>query len=137
MDSSVLFAAVLSPTGGAFRIFREAHERHIELCISPHVLTEVREALVEKYPENLEALHALLLHFTPRILPEPGVRLVEWCLAFLPLGDAPILAAAIKAKVNVLVTLDQKHFLHNEKLAALKRPFSIMTPGDLIKEYFV
>jgi len=43
-----------------------------------------------------------------------------------------VLAAAVKGKVDVLLTLDRKHFLSPAVLQA-GLPFLIMTPGDFLR----
>jgi predicted nucleic acid-binding protein len=44
--------------------------------------------------------------------------------------DARILAEALAAKVDYLVSLDRKHLVGNPR--ALEHPFSIGTPGDFL-----
>jgi len=54
----------------------------------------------------------------------------------LPQKDIPILFGAIVSKAQVLITLDKKHFLGNEKLRKMKFPCEIMNPGDFLGKYF-
>lgn len=49
----------------------------------------------------------------------------------LVLKDAPILAAARKARVDLLVTLDKKHLLNKPELMAYAG-LEIVTPGEAI-----
>jgi len=48
--------------------------------------------------------------------------------------DAPILAAAIKAKPDFLITWDIKHFL--KRKVALNVPFIICTPKEFIQKHW-
>ena len=134
IDSSVCFAAVLSTTGGSFRVFREAHSRGIVLIVSPYVIEEVIRSLQEKYPGVEESFHSFFLHFPMTIARNPSRRTVQKYLHLLPPEDAPILAAAVIAKATHLLTLDRKHFLVPLKKVAL--PVEVLTPGDFIQRYF-
>lgn len=136
VDSSVLFAAVLSPSGGSFRIFKEANDRDITLFISSYVLDEVREALGEKRPDALPALRRFFIHFPILFAHNAPKFVLQKYIGILPLEDAPILAAAIRAKATHLLTLDKKHFL-NPLGKDDTLPIAIMTPGDFIQKYFI
>lgn len=135
IDSSVLFAAVLSPGGGSFRILREARGRRIALLVSSYVLDEVEGALQEKRPEVLRNFHIFSLHFPIEVAGYPSKSVVRKYLNLLPSEDAPILAAAVAAGATHLLTLDRKHFLI--PLKDVELPLAIMTPGDFIQRYFV
>ena len=136
VDSSVVFAAVLSPSGGSFRIFREARSRNIALCVTRYVIDEVREGLQEKYPGSVEAFDSLFLHFPVSVLPDPPDRVVRKYLRLLPPDDVPILAGAVAGGAQELITLDRKHFLNNVVLKAGVPFLEIITPGDFIQKYF-
>lgn len=135
VDSSVLFAAALSPSGGSFRLLREARERNMELFVTPYVIVEVGEGLRSRYPQALEIFHSFLIHFPIRLMKNPSLLKVNQCAKILPQEDAPILAGAIAAQATQLVTLDRKHFLI--PLKKQKLTVEILTPGDFIKKYFV
>lgn len=130
-----MFAAVLSPSGGSFRIFKEANDRGIALLISSYVLDEVREALGKKRPDTLPALRRFFTHFPILFAHNAPKFVIQKYNRIFPPEDAPILAAAIRAKATHLLTLDKKHFLNPLKDEAL--PIVIMTPGDFIKMCFV
>lgn len=49
-------------------------------------------------------------------------------------ADAPVLAAAVKGGVEVLLTLDRRHFLSPTVLEA-GLPFPIMIPGDFLRRW--
>jgi len=53
----------------------------------------------------------------------------------VPSKDAPILAGAIKSGVEVLITLDQRHFF-TEKTNHVKLKIIIETPGDFLKRFY-
>ena len=135
IDSSVFFAAVLSPSGGSFRIFREARKRDITLYVTLYVITEVKRGLKMKYPGTLPHFFSFFLHFPIKIIADPSHRSIQQYINLLPAEDAPILAAAVRAGATYLVTLDKKHFLNPLKSALL--PVAVVTPGEFIEKTFL
>jgi predicted nucleic acid-binding protein len=71
MDSSALFAAVVSPSGAARELIRLAINEEIQLIISQDVVTETQRNLGRKMPE-IEPLFAKLLEAIDfEIVPDP------------------------------------------------------------------
>ena len=135
VDSSVFFAAVLSPSGGSFRIFLEARERGIVLCVTLYVVSEVGDGLQKKYPEKIKDFRSFFLHFPIQIVQNPPNQATKKFSNLLPAEDAPILAGAVATRATHLLTLDKKHFLG--PLKNIKLPVQVLTPGDFIQNYFV
>jgi len=109
LDANVLFTAAHNPGGRAAALFALARQGACTLLSSPHAVEEARRNLKLKYPARAEALNGLLAH--ANIEPEAPSSLVTWALGHgLPLKDAPILAAAVQARSDVLVTGDRTHF---------------------------
>jgi predicted nucleic acid-binding protein len=135
LDSSVIFAAARSQSGGSFRIFREARQDNCAIITVPYIVEEVSTALQKKYNLPHSLVEHLLAYGRVIELDDPKSVLVE---KYLPLivdpADAPILAAAESTKSNRLVTLDQKHFFTlTLRLAVL--PFQIVTPQKFFKSW--
>jgi predicted nucleic acid-binding protein len=132
LDTSALFAAVFSDTGGARMILRLAEGEAIELVISSQVLAEAEGALRRKAPHVLGHLALLLDRARCQVVATPTREQVLSCqpvIEYLP--DAAILAAALGAGADYLVTHDRQHFLENPNLLAAP-PIRIGTPGDLL-----
>jgi predicted nucleic acid-binding protein len=132
LDSSALFAAILSAAGGARLILHLAEGGAVEVVISAHVLAEVENALRRKVPEALGYLALLLDRANCQIVTNPPteqVRAWEELVSYLP--DAAVLAAAIGVQADYLVTLDRRHLLENPRLAA-SPPLPIGTLGDFV-----
>lgn len=134
LDASVLVAATLSREGGSFRVISEAALRKMKLITSRYAYGEAERAIKEKYPKNLVELHHLASFFT--ITMNPSEKFLESILPLIDFKDAPILAAALKEKAHILVTLDRKHFLENQKMKEQIPFLEVLTPGDLIEEFF-
>ncbi|HEY4691559.1 MAG TPA: PIN domain-containing protein [Anaerolineae bacterium] len=104
-DSSVLFSAAYSTRGHAYDLIGMAIRRELTAVISALVLTETRRNLAESAPEYL-ALLDYILNNVPFELVRPTRREVVAATQYTALKDAPIVAAARKAKIDFLVTLD-------------------------------
>jgi predicted nucleic acid-binding protein len=131
LDTNVLFAAVLSATGGARMILKLGEAGAVRLWVGSQVLREADRVLTRKSPEN-KALFVLLVERAGvNVGPEPdAARLAQAgeLVAYAP--DARILAEALATEVDYLVTLDRLHFVDNPDPAEL--PFMIGTPGDFL-----
>jgi len=111
LDANVLFAAAISPEGRSAALFLLAERRVCTLLTSAHAVTEARRNLEGRYPDALERFERLAHRVT--IVPEAASPRVAWARQQgLPDEDAPILAAAADAGVDVLVTGDRSHFGH-------------------------
>jgi len=108
LDANVIFAAAISPSGLSARLLDFAGEH--SLLASPHVIEEARRNVVARYADSTERLRGLVL---PRLEPvgEAAGELITWARQQgLPEMDAPVLAAAVQADADILVTGDRTHF---------------------------
>jgi len=110
LDANVIFSAAISAQGRCQAFFDLARQGHCQLLTSPHAITESERNLTVKYPQHLsryqEQLFPLLI-----LVPEASFEKVEWAMSMgLPLKDAPILASAVTAGADYLVTGDKQHF---------------------------
>ena len=111
VDANVISAAAHWPQGRARALFRLAAAGRCELVASPHAIQEARRNLALKSPQGAEAVDALLEQVEK--VAEAGPQTVESATSHdLQDSDAPILAAAIAAGVDFLVTGDRTHFGH-------------------------
>ncbi len=128
LDSSVLFAAVYSTQGHARDIIALAARGEITLVVSQFVLAEAKRNLAENAPQR-HPFFDYVLQITPFEFVQPTKRQVLAAGKHVVLKDAPIIAAARKAKVDMLVTLDRKHLLGKPELARYVRA-AIVTPKE-------
>ena len=111
LDANMISAAAHWPQGRARALFRLAAAGRCELVASPHAIGEARRNLGLKSPRGAEAVDALLERVEK--VAEAGPQMVESAAVHdLQNSDAPILAAAIAAGANLLVTGDRTHFGH-------------------------
>lgn len=134
LDTSVVFAAVLSPTGGARKLFLLAEAGVLRLVVGPTVLMECDEVVRRKAPHSLPMLAQLLAASQTETSAAPTKSQIKVAQAYVQYRpDARVLAEAIKAKPDWFVTHDKEHFLKSR--SKLNVPFEIGTPGDLLQKF--
>ena len=135
VQSSVLFAATLSVTGGSREILKLGKEKVLKVYTSQDIIDEVREHIEGKYPEFTGALERILDSYNLRILRSFSDRaLAQFKDGYVSdPDDIHVIAAAKKVKVDYLITLDKKHFLNNAQLPQ-KVGISIVSPGVFLQE---
>jgi predicted nucleic acid-binding protein len=131
-DSSAVVAGAVSTSGAVNALFMLAVAEEITITISEQVVIESERALALKSPHSLPNYRDLLRMAKPRIVRIPAPKEVaKYHSIISDPTDAPILAAAIKAGVDYLVTLNRKHFLDDPEVAE-KSGLRIGTPGDAL-----
>jgi predicted nucleic acid-binding protein len=131
LDTSVLIAALMSPTGGARLLFHLAHAGAIRVIVGKGVLQEAEEVMRRKAPGSVGLLAQLLDELNVEISPAPTEKHLKEAQSLLKYPpDVSILAQAIASDCDWLVSHDKEHFLGNPALKDL--PFQLGTPGDVI-----
>jgi uncharacterized protein len=110
LDANVLFAAAYTPKGRIAALFEFAELGACELLTSELALEEARRNLRAKRPDGLPHLEALMQQVVK--VPDPPAALSGLYKHHLPPKDQPIMAAAVLADADWLVTGDEKHFGH-------------------------
>lgn len=109
LDANVLLSAAHNPEGNARALFRLAEPGGVTLVASGYAVDEAVRNVGLKFPACSHELAALLERVV--FAPEPAAALVGFARdSGLPEKDAPILAAAIAAAADILVTGDRRHF---------------------------
>lgn len=132
LDTSVIFSSVLSDTGGSRKLFRLGEAGVIQLIVGPNVLRECEEVVRRKVPASLPTLAHLLELGLVEIASQPLDNFIEQAKAMVAYQpDAYVLAEAIGAEADWLVTHDKEHLLKVRQDSRLT--IQIGTPGDLIQ----
>jgi predicted nucleic acid-binding protein len=132
LDSSALFAGIVSPTGAARALLLLGETQLVQLSISEQVVAETERAIARKIPAALSLARQAILNSKTKIYPDPIFSEVEDYMSWMKdPTDVPILVAAMKARVNYLVTLNRRHFLEDVTLAQ-KAGLLIGTHGDAL-----
>jgi predicted nucleic acid-binding protein len=133
MDSSALFAAVLSSAGAARELVRLAVNEEIELVFSEDVVIETRRNIERKAPELLASFDRLLGAIDPENVPSPSIKAVRAAEEYVAKKDAFIVAAAIDADVDFVATFDRQHLIDPPEVS-LRSGLNIETPGTILNQ---
>ena len=115
LDSSVLVSAFLTPHGYVVRLLRDPALSRYQLCLSDAILTETAETLLAKSTlrryaaytdEDVHDFVRWLLTQAEMATDVPVLRVV-----LNDPKDDPIIAAAVAAKADYLITGDRAHLL--------------------------
>jgi predicted nucleic acid-binding protein len=129
LDANVVFSAAHREEGRAQDLVALARSGHCELLTSTHALEEARRNLELKSAGFENRLAAALAQIT--VVAEAPADLVVWAQEHgLPLKDAPILAAAVHTKSDLLVTGDTRDFGH--LFGTTLRGTRVVTPASAI-----
>lgn len=134
LDTSVVFAAVLSPTGGARKLFLLGEVGLMQLVVGPTVLWECQEVVQRKALASMPTLAQLLASAALETSSAPAKRQISVAAAYVQYApDARVLAEAMLAKPDWFVTHDKEHFLKHR--GRIDLPFEIGTPGDVLQRF--
>lgn len=129
VDSSVLFSAVNSPTGGSSKLFTL---KNIRLITSKLVLTETERNVRKKLHEYHLERFFMLVNKLEIIKQLPDEKLIKKARKVIVEKDSAILAESKQSSADFLVTLDKKHFLTKQAVEFLL-PQKVLTPKMLIE----
>jgi predicted nucleic acid-binding protein len=132
LDSSALFAGIVSPDGGARVLLLLAENQRIHIVISEQVVIETERAIARKLPTALADVRQVIAKSVYRIVKNPSPQDVSARLDWLPdPTDVPILVAAMQTGVDFFVTHNRKHFLEDGQLPQ-RAGLRIGPPGDAL-----
>ena len=127
IDSSVLFTAANSEKGHSHDLMLIGAAGKLTLVLSDFVLEETRRNLALTQP-GLTVLERIIREARIEIVSVTRKQVLD-AMDWIVLKDAPILAAAKAAKVDMLVSLDKKHILdHPDIETYINAP--ILTPAE-------
>lgn len=88
--------------------------------------------MVNKAPKALPALQLFLEVLNPEVV-SPTRALVLKISKIIELKDAPIVAGAISAKADYLVSFDRKHILQHKEVIRTHFKVKVVTPDELVR----
>lgn len=131
LDTSALFAAVISTSGGSREILRLGEAGLVRVTLGPMVLGELDSVLGRKSPGSRSYVAMLLDRAGVWIGPPGSGEDLERALSVVQYPpDAQILAEALAAESTYFVTYDREHLLDNPRIDRL--PFPVGTAGDFL-----
>lgn len=132
VDTSALLAGLNSPTGAAGTILAACFSRRLIPVISRQVIEEAERNIVAKFPLIQNAWGAFLA-IPPELASDPPLSMIRKAYRILPTSDAPILASALKAKPDALVTWNTRDFLREKVVKTT--PFPILIPQEFLNRF--
>jgi len=133
LDSSVLISGVISQTGASSAILDLGEAGEIVIVLSKGVLVETDRVFERKFPNLIGNFREFIKNLSPIIAEDPSPQEIREAQAVIEKDDAPILAAAKKANIHFLVSLDTKHFHSHKVRHYFKAP--IVTPAQFLTEF--
>lgn len=109
LDANVLFSAAYRETGSVRPFFALADAGLCDLVSSGYAVDEARRNILARHPDRGADLESLARKLA--LCREPIPATIAWAKTLgLPAKDTPILAAAVEAHCQLLVTGDRSHF---------------------------
>ncbi|MDI6744771.1 MAG: PIN domain-containing protein [Thermodesulfovibrionales bacterium] len=133
LDASALITGIASAKGAARAVLQLAETGLIEVFVSRQIIVEADRNIEDKLPELLNEYRKFIELLAPVLIDDPHWKEIKRFLTVINPDDAPILAAAVDAGVDFLVTWDRKHFI--DKNIRVHSNLKIVTPGEFLK-YF-
>jgi predicted nucleic acid-binding protein len=131
LDSSVVIAACGSRNGASHAVIVMAEIGLFKAVISEQVVIECDRNINKKLPTALPILKQILNIINPEIVPDPSTTESSQWENIIEPKDAPILAAALSAKADRLLSLNTKDFT---SFVAVQSGLTIQTPSEFIQE---
>jgi predicted nucleic acid-binding protein len=131
VDANVLIAGADSRSGASGAVLLLAEVGLFKLVVSRQVLDEAERNLRAKLPRALPTFAELLAVIQLEIVPDPEFSAWQRWQGLIEEKDAPILEAAVAAKVNRLLTLNTRDFTPE---VAAKSELHIQTPAQFIHD---
>jgi len=132
LDSSALFAGIVSADGAARVLLLLAEAGQVNLLVSERVIAEIERVIARKAPAVLNEVRQTILLAKVKILPDQeAVEVSEHLDWMSDPADVPILLAAMQGEVDFLMTLNRRHFIDDAQVAQ-HSGFRIGPPGDAL-----
>ncbi len=133
IDSSVVIAAAISSRGSARELIIHGIAGRFTLILSEVVLVETERNLLRKAPGAFPAFELLRAALGAE-LADPSKALVLRVAKVIELKDAPIVAAAIRAKADYLATYDRRHLLSRKDEIQDSFQVAVATPDEVLRQ---
>lgn len=132
LDASVFIAAAGSRTGASAMVLALCQHGRARAVSSRLILLEAERNIQKLGADALLRFYQEIATLDLDLVEAPTPEQVAAQSRLIASKDAHVLAAALKGSVEVLLTLDRKHFLTPRILRA-GLPFAILPPGDFLR----
>jgi len=128
IDSNVIISAAIFPNARMDKFLECVSEEH-QLFVSSYTLGEVIDVVKRKWPARLRSMELFLQALSYSYVRTPSLDILDPDIVIRDDDDYPILASAMLADVDILITGD-----HDFDDLGLERP-EIMTIAEFVKDY--
>ena len=112
LDATCWIAAAGSPTGGSACILNLARAGYFMLATTRLILQEAERNIGAKMGRDTLLRYYRLLGSLPlELVPDPSEEEIAYWQEVIDPKDCHVLAGAVKARADILVSLDRKHIL--------------------------
>lgn len=134
LDACILVTAANSPDGGSARLLQIAGEGKVKLLVTRRVVHEAKDNIIDLFGRPLWVWFARIIGPLRVSLADSPTKdeKAEWS-RITHEKDTHVLAGAIKAKADILISLDRRHVLKPSVQEAF--PIPIMSPGDFLQKF--
>jgi putative PIN family toxin of toxin-antitoxin system len=133
IDTNVLIAGVHSVTGASATVLDLCEARVLQMVVSRQVLVEADRNFAAKFPQLIGRFRQFMHNLAPLMVEDPTPESMEKAAMIVDRKDAPILAAAQKANVDFLITLDKRHFLNPK--TRQKVMLKVVSPIEFLQSF--
>ncbi|NIN64385.1 MAG: PIN domain-containing protein [Anaerolineae bacterium] len=112
-------------------MLRRGIRGELTIVVSRYVLEEVRRSLEAKAARAVDAYEEFVSLLAPEITPDASHAELKEAASYVNLKDAPVVAAAVRAEVEYLVTLDRRHLMR-DSVVGRRSGLNIITPEQLL-----
>ena len=132
LDSSALFAGVVSPDGAARVLLLMVEAGLVTVTVSEQVVAETERAVARRVPQALPYYREALRSTGLSIVRDPSPEEVEADQDIIARqADVPLVVAVMRADVDYLVTLNRQHFIDDSDVA-VRSGLRIGAPGGAL-----
>ncbi len=133
VDSSAFIAAIYSARGYSYGLLLLGIRGEIEIVLSMDVVNEIIQNITIDRPDKIPALERVFAAADSEMV-DISRKEVRAAAKYIVEKDAPILAAAKVAEVDMLVSLDKRHILEKPELVKyIHAP--IVTPAEAVRRF--
>ena len=132
-DSSVLFSAIYSQTGGSHKLLELVRKGDLEGFTSQTVIDELKDNLYKFSPKTKVEINSFIKESKLIVRERIAQDEIKPHLKTVEKKDAHVLAGAISTGCKYLVTLDKKH-LNNPEVIQRVGQFVILAPKELLRK---
>ncbi len=125
-------AASISTTGAGRELVLRGLRGALKLFISPLVVIESERNLQKKAPRAIPVFEIFKQVLVASSV-DPSHRMVLEVARAVALKDAPIVAAARRARATYLATYDQKHLISQRQMIQASFGISVVFPDEVLK----